>query len=86
MITYWTVHSGESGGPVVSTEHEGEGGSEEDQPLGQDNRAGEEARADPPKLVELVRFDRSGRCAAHLGGCLEPGYDWLTALPRDCEV
>ena len=27
-----------------------------------------------------------GRCAAHLGGCQEPGYDWLTALTRDCKV
>ena len=41
-----------------SGQHEGESGSEEDQPLGQENRAGEEARADPPQLVESVRFDR----------------------------
>ena len=27
--------------------------------MGQDNRAEEEARADPPKLVQLVRFDRT---------------------------
>ena len=42
-----------------SGQHEGEGGSEEDQQMGQDNRAGEEARADPPKLVQWVRFDRT---------------------------
>jgi hypothetical protein len=42
-----------------SGQHEGGGGSEEDQPLGQDNRASKEARADPPQLVEFVRFDRT---------------------------
>ena len=42
-----------------SGQHEGESGSEEDQALGQDNLEEEEARADPPQLVESVRFDRT---------------------------
>ena len=42
-----------------SGQHEGESGSEENQPLGQDDLEGEEERADPPKLVESVMFDRT---------------------------